>query len=94
MTEFYFYLFNFAAGAGLGFFYFGGLWLTVRQLAKTDQPALLMSASFIGRLGFTLLGFYLVADGYWERLLVAVLGFFLVRLLLVRRLGNLKQQRI
>lgn len=94
MNELYLYLFNFVAGAGLGFFYFGGLWLTVRQLAKTEQPILWMGLSFLGRLGLTLFGFYLVADGHWERLLAAIAGFFLARLLLVRRLGNLKQQRI
>ncbi len=93
MNEFYVYLLNFVAGAALGFFYFGGLWLTVRQLAKRDQPLLLMAISFIGRLALTLLGFYLVAGGHWERLLIAIGGFFLARLLLVKRLGNIKQQR-
>jgi F1F0 ATPase subunit 2 len=94
MTEFYLFLFNFAAGVGLGFFYFGGLWLTVQYLAKTEQPILWMGLSFLGRLGLTLFGFYLVADGHWERLMVAIAGFFLARLLLVRRLGKLKEQRI
>lgn len=95
MTEFYVYLFfNFTAGIGLGFFYFGGLWLTVRQLAKTDQPYLWMGLSFLGRLGLILFGFYLVSDGHWERLLAAIAGFFLTRFILVRRLGNLKEQRI
>jgi F1F0 ATPase subunit 2 len=94
MYELYLYLFNFVAGVGLGIFCFGGLWLTVRQLATTEQPLLWMGLSFLGRLGLTLFGFYLVADGHWERLLVTIAGFFLARLLLVRRLSNLKQQRI
>ena len=94
MIELYVYLFNFAAGVGLGIFYFGGLWLTVRQLATTEQPLLWLGLSFLGRLGLTLAGFYLVADGHWQRLLLTIAGFFLARLLLVRRLGQLKQQRI
>ena len=94
MNELYGYIFSFIAGAALGAFYFGGLWLTVRQLAKTNQPILWLSISFIGRLGLTLAGFYLIAAGQWERLLIAIGGFFLARLLLVKRFGPIKQQGV
>ena len=76
-----------AAGMGLGIFYFGGLWLTVRRLPTARQPALLSLLSFFGRLGVVLFGFYLVMGGHWERLLVCLLGFLGARVILVRVWG-------
>jgi F1F0 ATPase subunit 2 len=73
------------AGLALGFFYFGGLWLTVRELPAMRRPALWMLASFAGRTGLSVAGFYLVMDGRWERLGVCFLGFLLARTLLVHR---------
>lgn len=75
-----------AAGAGLGLFYFGGLWLTVRRLPDSRVPALLFLGSFAGRLAVTLLGFYLVMDGRWERMLICLVGFLMARQLLISRL--------
>jgi len=76
-----------AAGIGLGVFYFGGLWLTVRRLPTAERPALLSLLSFFARLGVVLSGFYLVMDGHWQRLLVCLLGFLGARVILVRRCG-------
>ncbi len=75
-----------AAGAGLGLFYFGGLWLTVRRLADTGWPTLLFGASFLVRTTLTVLGFYFVMDGSLGRVLACLLGFIVVRQLLVSRL--------
>lgn len=75
-----------AAGAGLGFFYFGGLWLTVRRLPGARRPTLLFVASFVGRTALTLLGFYLIMDGSWDRMLACLLGFIVARQLLISRL--------
>ena len=75
------------AGIGLGIFYFGGLWLTVRRLPTARWPAFLSLLSFFGRLGVVLFGFYLVMGGPWERLLVCLLGFLGVRIILVRLWG-------
>ncbi len=77
----------FAAGLLLGLFYFGGLWLTVQRLPRSEHPGMLTLVSLIIRLGVTLAGFYLVMAGRWERLLVCLAGFLLVRIVLVRRLG-------
>jgi F1F0 ATPase subunit 2 len=74
-------------GGALGVFYFGGLWWTVRRIAQARRAGLLLLASFAARAVITLLGFYLVAGGRWERLLATVTGFILVRIVLVRRLG-------
>ncbi len=72
------------AGAALGGFFFGGLWLTVRKMESTRNPTLLLLGSFLGRTLITLAGFFLIAGGRWERLMVAVVGFVIVRLVLVR----------
>ncbi len=77
----------FVAGLAVGLFYFGGLWLTVQRLPQAKHPGLLTLMSLIIRLGVTLLVFYLVMAGRWERLLVCLAGFLLVRLVLVRRWG-------
>lgn len=85
MSEFYPYFIAFVAGAGIGLFYFGSLWLTIQQLPKVRRPALLLAASFLGRAGLSLFGFYLLASSRGENLLSAILGFLLIRLILIRR---------
>lgn len=77
-------LLAFSFGFGMGIFYFSSLWVTVRQLPKTQQPILLIVGSLLGRLSITILGFYLVMDGSWQRLLIALLGFVLARSILIR----------
>jgi F1F0 ATPase subunit 2 len=73
-----------AAGLGLGAFYFGGLWLTVRQLPRARHAALLVLASAFVRMAITLISFYLVAGGQWQRLFLCLLGFFSVRVFMAR----------
>jgi F1F0 ATPase subunit 2 len=48
--------------------------------------------SLMIRLGVTLAGFYLVMAGRWERLLACLVGFLLMRTVLVRRLGPVSTQ--
>lgn len=76
----------FAVGAALGTLYFGGLWITVRRLASSPQPAFLMFVSYLLRVGVVLTGFYLVMDGRWEPLAASMVGFLLARSLVVRSL--------
>lgn len=76
-----------AAGGVLGLFFFGGLWMTVKQLPGSRRPLLLAVGSFVGRLVLCALGFVLVAMGHWDRLLTCFLTFMAVRLVLQRRLG-------
>ncbi len=69
----------------LGLFFFGSLWITVRQLPTTQQPVRLVLGSLLGRLAIALLGFYLIMDGQWQRVLAALIGFVIARRVLVRR---------
>jgi F1F0 ATPase subunit 2 len=73
-----------AVGTGLGIFYFGGLWLTVKMLPASRCPGLLALAGFVVRTAVVLGAFYLVMGGRWERLFASVLGFFIVRTVSVR----------
>lgn len=75
-----------AAGMALGLFYFGGLWLTMRQLGTQRYAVALFLASFVGRTAVVLTGFYFVMGGHWERVLACLAGFIVVRQLLVSRL--------
>jgi F1F0 ATPase subunit 2 len=78
----------FLAGMGTGIVYFGGLWWTVRQLPFVRQPALLTMGSFLVRTGISLTAFYLASGGHWERILISLLGFMIIRGLLVRRIQH------
>lgn len=76
-------------GIGLGAFFFGGLWWTVRKGLFSAHPALWMLSSLLLRMGFTVAGFYLVllsdlGDAAWQRLLLCLLGFLTARLLVIK----------
>lgn len=72
-------------GFVLGLFFFGGLWWTVQRLPTSQYPGPLALGSMMLRLGTTVIIFYLVMDGQWERLLACTVGFLVARTLLVRR---------
>jgi F1F0 ATPase subunit 2 len=71
------------AGAVLGAFFFGGLWWTVRKGASSGRPALWFLGSGLLRMSITLSGFYLVGGGQGRRLLGALIGFVIARLLVM-----------
>ena len=75
------------AGAALGVLFFGGLRLTVRALRETKHPLAVALVSLYVRIAVTGFGFYLVAGGHWERLVVALAGFLVARRILLRRWG-------
>jgi len=79
------------AGVALGLFYFGTLWLTVRRIQHSKHPQLLMVSSFWLRTGITVSGFYLVMAGSWHKLLAGVLGFLIMRQIMVKQLGPEKE---
>lgn len=70
-------------GGLLGTIFFGGLWWTVRKCVTSQRPALWVLGSLLLRMSITLLGFYLVSNGHWERLLLCLLGFVLARGLVI-----------
>lgn len=72
------------AGAALGAVFFGGLWLTIQKMRDARHPALLLVGSYVGRSVITLAGFFVIAGERLERLLFAVLGFILARMVINR----------
>ncbi len=78
-------LLAFFAGAILGGFFFAGLWLTVYKGLKSKTPALWFVLSFLLRMAIALIGFYAITKiGEWQHLAIAMLGFVLARLVLIR----------
>jgi len=71
-------------GVLVGALFFGGLWWTVRKGLSSKRPALWFFGSLLLRTSIALAGFYFVGRGYWERLLVCFLGFFIARLIVIR----------
>jgi F1F0 ATPase subunit 2 len=81
-------LFSCFIGIALGGVYFAGLWETVRKLPDAEKPVRRMALSFALRTALALTGFYLVMQGDWQRLAAALVGFLLMREILLRRLGK------
>ena len=72
------------AGVVLGAIFFGGLWWAVRKCVSAKQPALWFFGGGLLRMTIVLAGFYFVAHGHWERLLVCLLGFVMARVIVTR----------
>ena len=81
------------AGVLLGAIFFGGLWWTVRKGVSSKQPALWFLGSLLLRMSIVLAGFYFVAHGHWERLLVCLLGFVIARLVVTRLTRRRRKSR-
>jgi len=67
-------------GVLLGAMFFGGLWWTVRKVVSSQRSALWCFGSLVLRTSITLVGFYFISGGHWERLLVCLIGFITARL--------------
>jgi F1F0 ATPase subunit 2 len=67
------------AGILLGAIFFGGLWWTVRKVVSSKRSALWVFCSLLFRMGIVLAGFFFIAHGHWERLLISLLGFVVAR---------------
>ena len=72
------------AGVLLGGFFFCGLWWTVYQGVSAKKVALWFLVSMLLRTCVVMLGFYFVSGGNWKRLLAALLGFIIARLIVMR----------
>ena len=79
MNEIVYMILAFIVGLFLGIIFFGGLWFTVKKLVTSKLPALWFLGSFILRVSITLIGFYYISTGSWQRLLICVAGFITAR---------------
>ncbi len=95
MNDYFILIISLASGIGLGIFFFGGLWLTLKQLSSTRQPVLLTLGSFIGRNAICLLAFYLIVrTGHLEGLMLSLAGFILMKFVLVLSLSPSKKSKV
>ena len=84
MNETLYLIFTFAAGLVLGILFFGGLWLTVKKAVTSKSPAVLFLGSLLFRVGIAMLGFYYIAAGSLQRILLCMLGFVTARFIVIR----------
>jgi F1F0 ATPase subunit 2 len=68
------------AGVVLGAMFFGGLWWTVQRAVSANRSALWFLGSLALRTSIALAGFFVIARGHWERLLLCLVGFVMARL--------------
>lgn len=71
-------------GVWLGAVFFGGLWWTVQKGISAKRPALWFFGSLLLRTSIVLAGFYFIARGHWQGLLVCFLGFIMTRFIVTR----------
>ncbi len=79
-------------GLGLGLLYFGGLWLTIKNMNQARSPIVLTLGSFILRTGAVFLVLiYVARQGDWENILILLAGFIVSRIFLSRMIGKRKK---
>ena len=71
-------------GLFFGAVFFGGLWWTVQKGVSSNGSALWFFGSFLVRMSIVLVGFYFIALGHWQRLIVCLLGFVIARFIVTR----------
>ena len=83
MSEILYMILAFIAGLALGTLFFGGLWFTVKKAVTAKIPAIWFFVSLLFRLSITLIGFYYISQGSWQRLLICVFGFVAARFIVI-----------
>ncbi len=77
-----------ATGAIIGLIYFGGLWLTVRQVIGRQQGAALVTMSWLARIMLFGAAFYALGNRNTVQALAGFGGFWIARFYLLYRLGG------
>lgn len=77
-------------GTALGWFYFGGLWWTLKGIHQRSRPFVFLALSYLLRTGFCLVGFWLVLRQGILALIISLIAFVLVRFFMTRKIGPVK----
>lgn len=80
------------AGVGIGLFYFGGLWWTLKRLPGHSYPALWVLGSFLSRAGLSVTVLYWTTGGKWDQVTASLAGFILVRTVIVKRVRTRQKE--
>jgi F1F0 ATPase subunit 2 len=67
-----------------GAIFFGGLWWTVRAGTAARSPAVWFPISLVLRMSLIVVGFYYVAAGGWQALLLCTAGILIARAAIFR----------
>lgn len=85
-------LLYFIIGLGLGLFYFGGLWLTIKNMNQARSPIVLTLGSYLLRIAAVFFVFiYIARQGDWGNILILLVGFMVSRIFLSRMIGKPKK---
>lgn len=76
---------SFVSGLLFGTLFFGGLWITVRQIPTTQRPSFLIIFSFLIRSVLVMLGFVLLFGWAQYYALVSFISMFFIRYVLIKR---------
>ncbi len=81
-----------ATGVLLGAIFFGGLWWTIQKGVSSKWSALWFFGSMLVRTSMVLAGFYFIARGHWQRLIVCLIGFVIARFIVTRITQSAEKQ--
>lgn len=93
MNDILYMTFAFIAGLILGTLFFGGLWFTVRKTVMSTKPVLWVLGSFLFRMSITLIGFYYIYQGNWQRLLICLFGFVSARFIVMHFTKSIEKKQ-
>ena len=94
MSEILYMVLALIGGLAIGTLFFGGLWFTVKKAVTSKIPALWFFASLVFRVCITLIGFYYISFGSWQRLLACVLGFILARFIVIQFTKSIDEEQL
>lgn len=80
------FIYPLVTGLGVGFFFYGGLWLILRRLQQFRHPGTWMALSLAIRTLVVVLVLYLLFGASWQQLLIAIAGMLVSRIVLVQRI--------
>ena len=81
------YLMGSIIGLIIGFFYFAGLWLTVKKVRYSREPKKFMAFSSAARLLPTLTVMFLLMRKDPGMFLAMLIAFFIVRFIMIKRIA-------
>ena len=75
------------AGGVLGVIFFVGLRWTIERGLRSSVPALWFLGSLVLRTSLVLAGFWLISRGHTDRMVLCLVGFFIVRVIATKAPG-------
>lgn len=94
MNEILYMILAFIVGIALGMLFFGGLWYTVKKAVTTKLPSLWFFMSFFLRVTVVLIGFYYIAPGGWQPLVISLLGFIVARAVVTQLTKSMDKKQL